>query len=1134
MIKFHLLGQPTITFNNQPITDFASEKELLLLCYLACNSGEHGRSQLAGMLWGEMSEERARANLSTAIYNLRKRLPDALKITRKTVSMKGEKTFWLDTIAMREAANEQDSALKTAVAFYRGLFLEGIYPKDAPELESWLQQERERWRLLALTMLDQLSNVQTQTGNWEAAITTLRRLLELEPWREESHRLLMRLLASLGRFNAALVQYETCRTLLQDELGIEPMAQTTAVYERIVAARQRSEEDRLPAQPTPLVGRAAEMGKLFLWLHNPEQRLISLVGPGGSGKTRLALTAAKTHSYAFLDGVCFVPLAEVEEEAGLIQAIAAEIGLTLTASEERKQLLNYFRGKEMLLILDNVEQIVEPTADLVMALLESAVRLRFIVTSRSYLQLRAESRLPLDGLPVPPKNTAVSDEESVTDFDAVRLFVQEAQRVNPAFSFNGQGDAIAALCRMVEGLPLAIELAAALVNTQLPNQLLSQVEVGFDSLAATMRDIPARHRGLRAVFDYSWQMLTPLQQQTLARLTVFHGGFSQRSAAAVAMADTTLLAELVTKSLVRIEATDRYSLHKIINQYALEQLEEREEAVEEHAAFFTNRIAEVTADLHGPKQTTVSRQLLIDLANIEAAWQTAITAENMDALLAMAPGLTRFYRVAGLFQAGVTAYSNAVARLASPPPTLHLHQALFLVEKQEFAAAATAVNIAIEDGLRDPALLAQAHLIMTEVQLHQGQSGEARHTLERALALAETAQVPWLLAQSWHKMGWLEERAGNYSQAEKATRQAIALYESTGDLLGLALAYHSLGVVTFRQGDMATTKEILEKALAVRRQVDPNGLSSARILVNLGSVINNLGQEEESLRYFQDALAVFQQTGDRSGAALASDMLGESYSCRYDFKQAQTYLDQALLLRQEIGQRKGIADAQRHLADLAIRLGRYNEAQQLLSVSMDTYQAVGERRSFGTAQARLALIHVYQGAFETAIELAKLAISIADEIGSSLLRAYGLSSLGHALRGQQKWEAAAVAYTEAVVLWQEWDSMGLKAEIEAALATVYYKRGRIDDAWPLLESAVNQLLDNSQPDCDVLGQLYLDCILLLQAKGENGLAADLKQQALDTLNRLAEGILQAQNQKVFLTEISANRHLFALDLSSNP
>jgi predicted ATPase/DNA-binding SARP family transcriptional activator/Tfp pilus assembly protein PilF len=1131
MLKFSLLGRVQITLDDQPVTGFASEKELLLLCYLACNPGEHSRTQLAGLLWGEMSEKRARANLSTAVYNIRQLLPNAIDANRKTAAFNPTQPLWLDTVVLQQALNDADESLADTVALYRAPFLEGIYPQDAPELESWLQQERERWRLLALTGLDRLAHSQIRAGQWAAAIASLRRLLDLEPWREESHRLLMRLLAGSGQFNAALVQYETCRELLLDELGVEPMAETTAVYQRIQAARQRPPSDNLPPQPTPLVGRAAELGRLFTWLHDPERRLITLAGPGGSGKTRLALAAAGDQAYAFLDGVFFVPLAEATRSAGMVQAIAAALGLRLAIGGEQAELLAYLRDKEALLLLDNVEQALEPAADLVLALLENAPRLRLIVTSREYLQLRWETRLALSGLPVPPDAAA-----EITAFDAVRLFVQVGRRVQPAFRLNGNGPAVIALCRLVEGLPLAIELAAALLDRQTPAQLLAQVEQSLDQLAATMRDVPDRHRSLRAVFDYSWALLTPAQQAALARLALFHGGFTPAAAESVAQAAPTILAKLTAKTLVRAGtdghgapgASGRYSLHEVIRQYALERLDDSAAAAADHAAYFAAQLEQAAEALRGPEQTAVAHQLLADLANIEAGWHTAIAAENKDLLLAMAPGLARFYEVAGLFQAGESAFGAALAGLAAALPALHVYHAAFLLERQEYAAVETAVAAALAAGLSEPALQIQAHLIAAAALLRQEDTTVAQEIITQAVAEAEMVEAPWLLARAWRLLGIVGERTGDYAQAEKAFRQALAIYEASGDPLGLARTYQGLGGVLFRRGDNVTAKGLLEKALAMQRQVDPTGLSSARVLVALGTVAHNLGQEAQSVAYFHESLAVFQQMGDRSNGAMAANMLGRLAAWDYEFSRAQDYYTQALTWFREIGQRKGEADTKRYLADMALTLGQYEAARAGLTAVLETYQAIQDKRSVGTTSARLSLAHHYLGDEQTAVEQAEAALAIAAEIGNTLLRAYGLSSLSHALRGQEQWERATAVYSEAIALWAELDMTGLKTEAEAALATVHLAAGRPDDAWPLLETAVAYLTTNPQPDCDALGQLYLDCISLLRAKGDEERVEWLLSQAVETLRQQATGITDTAAQSTFFDEVAAHQRLFAL------
>lgn len=1129
MLKFSLLGRVQITLDDQPVTGFASEKELLLLCYLLLNPGAHSRSQLAGLLWGEMSEARARANLSTAVYNLRQLLPNTIEATRKTAAFNPNQPVWLDTAVLQQALDGTARPLAGAAALYRGNFLDGNYPQDAPELESWLQQERERWRLLALTALDRLVQQQSQAGAWQEAIGSLRRLLAIEPWREESHRALMRLLARTGQFNAALVQYETCRTLLQEELGVEPMAETTAVYQRIEAARQRPQRHNLPPQPTPLIGRTAEMGQLFTWLNDPARRLITLAGPGGSGKTRLALAAARNHAYAFLDGVLFVPLADATSSADLVQAIAAALELTLAVGAEQADLLAYLRDKEMLLLLDNVEQVLEPAADLALAMLEAASRLRLIVTSREYLQLRWETRLPLAGLSTPPMGTV-----DIAGFDAVRLFVQMGQRVRPDFTLGGQETAVADLCRLVEGTPLALELAASLLDSQSPPQLLTQIRQSFDRLATSMRDMPARHRSLRAVFDHSWALLTQPQQAALPRLALFRGGFTGQAAAAVAQASPALLAALAAKTLIRttnegpaaLATNGRYSLHEVIRQYALAQLADNQEAAADHATYFAAQLQQAADALHGPEQTAVARQLLADLDNCRAAWETAVVATDIDLLRQMAPGLARFYRVAGLYEAGVTAFAAAADRLPRQAD-LHLYHALFLLERHEYAAAETAVAAAASAGLSDPALLAQAHLITATVSLRQGDVATVQEIIPQALAAAEAAQTAWLQGQVWRLMGKLGERKGDYAQAEQAIRQALAIYEASGDPVELARTYYALGAILFRRGNHQAAQDLLQKALSIQRQVDPTGLSSVRVLVALGTVAGNLDQEEQAVAYFQESLAVCQQMGDRANGAMAANMLGRLAAWDYDFNRAQNYYRQALVWYQAIGQRKGEADTQRYLADLALTLGQYETARERLTAVLETYRAIEDKRSVGTTLTRLSLLHHVQGDQKTAVQQAEAALVIAAEVGNPLLQAYGLSSLGNGLRGQGEWERATAVYTEAIALWHKLDSRAMKTELQAALAAVHYAAGQTEAAWILLETAVTYLVDNPQADCDALGQLYLDCISLLQAKGDEEQASGLLSQVVATLRQQAAGIGDEEARACFL-KIPVHQQLFTL------
>ena len=1141
MLKISLLGRPAITLNDESVSDFVSEKALLLLCYLAMEpaAGGHPRPTLAALLWGDMPDDRARANLRMALYSLQKLLPDYLEADRKTVSFNTILPSWLDVTEFRALQEQEElAALETAVSLYRGEFLQGLGLEDAPEMEEWLRLQRESLRLQALAVLDQLIIRYAKIGAWEVSITVTRQLLAIEPWREESHRMLMRLLARSGQFNAALAQYETCRALLESELGVEPMAETVALYHRIQQARQRPLPHNLPPQPNPFIGREAELGQLFALLNNPQQRLITIAGPGGSGKTRLALAAAAAQAYAFLDGVVFVPLASVESTAELTLTLANALGLTLTSqSEDRAQLLDYLRQKEMLLVLDNVEHVVDPTADLALKLLETAVQVKLLVTSREYLRLRWETRLPLAGLPTPP---AQATENEIMGCSAVQLFLQVAQRVRPDFTLSKQETAVAHLCRVVEGVPLAIELAAALLDRETPGQLLAQVQENLDRLATTLRDVPARHRSLRAVFDHSWALLTQAQQETLARLALFQGGFTANAAAVVAGASPSLLADLAAKSLLqpqtstsanvadgRFAANSRFAMHEVLRHYALEQLQASnavEAATANYAAHFANLLQQAAADLHGPDQTVAARRLWADIDNIQAAWKTAVSTGNLALLQAAAPGLSRFFQVAGLFQTGAEAFSAAADALPDSPPLLHLYRAAFLLEQHEYDAALTAVSAAAKGSLDNPSQQALANLITASARLQQGEAAATQEAAEQALAIAQTAGNQTLEAQAWRLLGRIAELAGNYATAEEAANKALHIYETTGDPLGLAQSYQALGIIYFRRGANAATKEMLEKALAVQRQVDPTGLSSARVLVNLGSVTYNLGQQEQARQFFQEALNVLQRSGDRSTAALAADMLGRMAAFNFNFEEARAYYAQALAWREEIGQHRGVADVQRHLADLEMSLGAYAAAEALLTAVLKTYAAVPDRRSYGTTLTRLALARHYQGDHQAAKQQAEEALAVAAEVENPLLHSSALTSLGHALRGLEQWDEAAAVYQEALIRWQEAEMAGMAVELSAALAAAHMANGRLEAAMPLVEEALNHLQAAPWPDCEAPGALYLDCIKVLKAAGD-GRAPALMRQAQALLEQRASSIGDAALRRSFLEKVSAHRQL---------
>ena len=545
-LALSLLGTVAITLGGERVSGQMPAKSQALLCYLAATGRRHSREKLAGLLWGDKPEARANASLRKALSSLRGVFGNALIISRQTVAFNRESAYWLDVevfetaVAEGAPAKEELQALREAVDLYRGEFLEGFSIRQAPGFEEWVLGERERFRQLVIQTLQRLSEAYAVRGEVDAGIEYTNRLLVLEPWQEEAHRQLMTLLARSGQQTAALAQYETCRRTLAEELGVEPLPETQALYHRLKTRRETAPHN-LPTQITPFVGRQNELAQIADYLSRDDCRLLTLIGMGGIGKTRLALQAAGQALDAFDHGVYFISLAGISSAEFLVPTIIEVLEYPQSgAADPKSQLLNYLKQQEMLLVLDNFEHLFSSSGGdgsgpkLVLEMVRVAPKLKLLVTSRERLNLQAEWLLTLEGLPYPPAEAGFGEET----FEAVELFVQSAQRVRPGFSLPGEWPEVVRICRLLEGMPLGIELAATWVSMMSCAEIAQELSRGLDLLSTTLHDLPARHKSLEAVFDHSWQLLSEPERDLFKKLSVFQGGFSRQAAKEVAGAVT--------------------------------------------------------------------------------------------------------------------------------------------------------------------------------------------------------------------------------------------------------------------------------------------------------------------------------------------------------------------------------------------------------------------------------------------------------------------------------------------------------------------------------------------------------------------------------------------------------------------
>jgi predicted ATPase/DNA-binding SARP family transcriptional activator len=729
-LRVRVLGGAELAVGGRPLVELASAKAAALLVYLAVTGTGHSRSALAGLLWSDLPEATARANLRLVLTKLRRVLPEYLEVTRQAVALAPGRPVWVDAVEVaRVAAGERDGAeLLAAVRLCRGELLEGFEVPGAPLFDDWLTGRRAAVRADMLALMDRAVALARDRGDVATGIEVARRMLELDPLQEEAHRALMWFLAAGGQRGAALAQYETCRYVLREELAVEPSAATVALREEIAAAGGFTElgggsaagrpvaasGPNLPRPLTTLVGREPELARLHELLDDPACRLVTLVGPGGIGKTRLAVEVAGRATARHRDGVVFVSLVGVsparpEEAADLVVAnLAGALGVSLAVPRDPLELLvDHLAGRELLLVLDNLEQLRD-AAGVLAELLRRAPGVQVLATSRRRLGLGVEWLLEVPGLPYPPAGAGVE----AAGYEAVQLFQGRARLLRPDLPA-GDAEGAGRVCRLLAGVPLAIELAARWVRSASPAAIADRLAGGLDLLQTTEQDVEQRHRSLRAVIDWSWQLLTDQERDALGRLSVLRGGFDLDAAAAVAGAGLPLLAGLVDQSLVVVGEDGRYGMHELLRQYAAERLaadpaaeaDARRRHAEHYAALLPAPAEALTGDAPG---------LDAEVENLRAATDWLIRHADPARLDTHLVRVCALYRRKGWFREAQAVLGAALERDAVPP----LQRA------------------------RWQRLLGEAHQQL-------GDAAPARHHLERALELLGS-RVPASTA------GWLD------------------------------------------------------------------------------------------------------------------------------------------------------------------------------------------------------------------------------------------------------------------------------------------------------------------------------------------------------------------------------------------
>ncbi len=952
VLDLRLFGGLYIAQAGQAVSGFLSGKSPALLAYLAVTARPHPRDGLAALLWGELPETDARNNLRQALANLRKLLAPYLIINRESVAFDCDAPHTLDSAdferLLRESRIEgerQYEHLAAAAALYQGDFLAGFYVRDAPEFEEWMLAQRARYRELALHALHQLAEHHLQRGEYGRAIDAATRLLALDAWREEAHRQLMLALARSGRQRAALVQYDKCRQLLLDELGVEPAAETTALFERIRSARR---EVRLPQPDTPFVGREVELAAIDRLLADPTARLITLSGPGGSGKSRLALEAAGRAAGRYLHGAYFASLAAAGSVEAIPGAIAEVLGLALSGrTSAAAQLMEYLRDKELLLLLDNLEHLPQAD-DLLGRLVQACPEVKLLVTSRGRLNLHGERLVELEGLDTPPAGNA----PNISDYAAVQLFLNSARGVQPAFtleagSANGGQMTVAhhvahdvahhvahdvahhvahdvahhvgVICRLVGGLPLAIELAAAWVRHMSCAEIAAELGHNLDLLSTTQRNVPDRHRSLRAAFDHSWALLSEDEQRCFARLALFRGGCDRPAALAVTGARPPVLAALCDQSLLRRDAGGRYAMHELLRQFAQHKLEADPPAYaaaeRRHIDYYLAYLAAREEALLDARQQDARREIAAEMDNIRAAWQRAIERAQPDWL---GPGLESlrlhleqagiFGEAADMFAAAALVEEAVSSGVGALLARLLSRQAWFDQRLNHHQQAQTMVGRALQilagAQPRLPAEEALCHSCLGNISRAVGDFAQSAASFQESVVLYRLAGRPGDVAAALNGLAAAQSELGNFDEARRLHEESLAIKRELGDRRGMGVSLLNLGVMALAEADNETARLLEEEALQIFREID-YPLAVAIALNNLGAALANLGENEPARAALLEGLEVNREVGNLHLQLHFLGNLGSVAGALGDLRESWRLTRQALQLGQQIGSTSG-------------------------------------------------------------------------------------------------------------------------------------------------------------------------------------------------------------------------------------
>ena len=931
MLEINTLSNPEIVVGDEKVVNFISRKALALVIYLAINPGNRSREELADLLWSDQSQERATGNLRVVLSDIRKKVGDYLSINRHTVSLLTNKDISVDVHQLLDAIETHN--LDAAISLYKGDFLESFYLRGASGFENWQVLEREKIRLELIDGLSETIHQIMKVGRPKEAIKYLVNLTTMEPLLESAHRQLMQAYFDNGDITLALKQFEVCKQILSEELSVTPAEETLNLYAHI--ARNRSLETNnetvfhnLPIFTTPFIGQEEKNRELVSIISKPDVRHLSLVGPGGYGKSRLAIHLAKQMISQFPDGTFWIPLQSLDKSSELPIAIADAIGFIHQSKKDFKdELLNYLSSRQTLLILDNFEHLISG-ARLVSEILTTSQSVKIITTTRQKLNLHGETTYFMRGMDYPIGEELTSNVTKAKKFDAVQLFIKSARRSKPSFNPTKEDiETIARVCKLVDGMPLAIELAAGWVPVLSSREIEKEVRKGFDFLEGKVLDIEKRHQSLQAVAEGSWQMLTDAERSVFKRLSIFKGPFSRKAAENIAGAKIHDLLSLSNKSFLQKDSEGLLRVHEWLRQFGESELIKNKEEFSRVVELFSDYYLTYLSDSWWEAWSGECHRLRLEWKNISEAM--LITARRGEFQL-LRKGLVPFFFVSYVgedFNKSNTVFIKLVAELEK--------RALSNTEHLTYALCLTLCTYFLETENKFEQIINTYDKVENLIRGHEQSSEYAWARVIENIANFNT---------DWKRM-------------YKNATQALKIFINLKDDYAVVFTHNILASRSFGDMKKSHSQSALEMA---KKNNGTRDIASA--LLELGRFEMENGDFKKAEEVLDKAYSRFTTIRSLDGMVNTSRYMGILAHKQGKYSQAKAFYEQAFELCNRAGFKSFVAECKELLGSVAIATQKYDLGRQLILDSITSWiNSRGDMIPFEASPSEVAFLLEHLG-----------------------------------------------------------------------------------------------------------------------------------------------------------------------------